>query len=496
MAKHRRVPAPSPARLRVATASAAAAALTGGLFVASTGSATAATPGVAASDADFNGDGAADVAVSAPGAYVGGQAQAGLISVLYGGGRHATISQNSAGVPGSAENGDHFGADTAYGDFNGDGYDDLAVGASSEDVGTDKDGGTVVLLWGSANGLQGGTTVKDPRPTKHDNFGVLLEAADLDGDGKDDLVAATGNSATVDIVRGGFTAAGGTGGAYTLVAPLSAGPKASGDAYGVRFLQSGDTNGDGIDDLLVNGWGTYAGSANYWFPGTPTGLKSNSWQDLPDGVVTDIGDINEDGYGDIVFGQDADGSGSSGHKGGAVLINYGSSVGPSSNGVHAIHQDTAGVPGSGEAGDGFGYELDLGDVNGDGHLDLVVGAPGEDLTGKGTNDGSVTVLYGAADGSGINNGAGAQFYSQNTPGVPNTDEKNDNFGNDVHIDDLDGDGRGDVVVGASGENGGNGAVYALHSNPDGTLSASAGIYTSTLGISASGTPKLGVNYAD
>ncbi|MYW68782.1 VCBS repeat-containing protein [Streptomyces sp. SID8379] len=488
MAKHRRIPAPSPTRIRLVTATAAAAALTGGLFVATAGSASAATPGVAASDADFNGDGVADVAVSASWASVSGHSKAGQISVLYGGGKHTTISQNTAGVPGSAESSDFFGADSAYGDFNNDGYDDLAVGAPGEDVGSDADGGTAAILYGSPNGLTGGKTVTDPRASAHDHFGSMLEAGDFDGDGKDDLAVATPNSATVDVLRGG------TGSAYTVGAPVW-----SGGGDGIRNLHSGDINGDGIDDLLVNGFekdSDVGWDANFYLPGTSSGVTANGYVKLPAGIITDVGDIDGDGDGDVVLGLSWDASSEvpGAQKGGAVLIAHGSPSGPVASGVQTIDQDTAGVPGGGETGDAFGAELDLGDINGDGHLDLVVGTPGEDLDGI-TNTGSATVLYGAADGSGIT-GAGAKFYSQDTPGVPNSNEKNDYFGTDVHIDDLDDDGRGDVVIGASGENGDNGAVYALHSNTDGSLSSSGGIYTSTLGISTSGTPLLGSNFSD
>ncbi|MCX4827984.1 integrin alpha [Streptomyces sp. NBC_01016] len=493
MAKHRRNPAPSPARLRLAMATATAAALTGGIFVATAGTATAATPGVAASDADFNGDGMADVATSAPLAYVGGHSGAGQVSVLYGGGKHTTISQDSTGVPGTAETNDAFGSATAYGDFNSDGFDDLVVGAPGEDVGTDKDGGTAAILWGSANGLSGGKsgkTLTDPRPSKHDAFGARLTAGDYFGAGTDDIIVATPNSSTMDRI-----AMGGDQSWSTLSAPVQSGS----DGVGVHNLHTGDVNGDGLDDLLVNGYeadSDMGWNANYYLPGGSGFRTGADAVKLPAGVITDVGDVDSDGYGDVVIGLewDTDSGVPGAQLGGAVKIAHGSANGPVASAIQTIDQDTSGVPGGGETGDDFGGELDLGDINGDGHLDLVVGSVGENLGGV-ADAGAITVLYGAADGSGIT-GAGAELYSQNTPGVPNSDEKDDNFGSDVHIDDLNDDGRGDVIVGALGENGGNGAVYALNSQADGTLSGSAGTYVSTLGISGSGTPLLGANFAD
>ncbi|NED79250.1 VCBS repeat-containing protein, partial [Streptomyces sp. SID11233] len=68
----------------------------------------------------------------------------------------------------------------------------------------DKDGGTAAILWGSASGLKGGTTLKDPRPTKHDKYGAPLEAGDFNGDKRDDIaVGTTSGAATIDILRGG-----------------------------------------------------------------------------------------------------------------------------------------------------------------------------------------------------------------------------------------------------------------------------------------------------
>ena len=134
--------------LRLALATASAAALTGGLLTFSAVTATAADS-VHQPVADFNDDGFGDVAYSAGNATVGGKSGAGQIVALYGSAsgvtstKRTTISQNTTGVPGSAETGDGFGWVSAYGDYNGDGFDDLAVSAQTEDVDGDTDGGTV-----------------------------------------------------------------------------------------------------------------------------------------------------------------------------------------------------------------------------------------------------------------------------------------------------------------------------------------------------------------
>ncbi|GGV19034.1 FG-GAP repeat protein [Streptomyces spectabilis] len=482
-------------RLRLAAATTTVA-LTGGLLVSAVPT-VAAAPRAAlpAHDADFDGDGYADVAAAAPYTYVNGKEAAGAVVVAYGKAsgvdRSVKYTQNSPGVPGSAERRDAFGTDLAYGDFDDDGYDDLVVGVSGEDVGRDKDGGSVQILWGSANGLRGGTALKDPRPAKHDYFGAFLEAGDFNGDGKDDIALGT-TVAVVDIYRGGFTRGGRTGGHYTVT------PRIHGNGEdGVQNLHSGDANGDGKDDLIVNGYenDTRRGyNANWWLPGSRSGLKVSAAQKLPAGVITDLGDTDKDGYDDVVIGNHWDSGITGAAKGGAVHVVRGGARGPANGDRDKITQNTSGVPGSGEKGDGFGNELDLGDVNGDGNLDLIVGAPGETVDGI-EDAGAVTVLYGRANGSGIS-GRGAKLLTQNTPGVPNTDEKHDFLGTDVHADDLNGDGRADVVLGAHGENGGNGAVYPLLSTAGGSFKGTSGIYPGTAGLPATGNPRLGSNFAD
>ncbi|MFF1380711.1 FG-GAP repeat protein [Streptomyces sp. NPDC058308] len=494
MLKHKRTSTARSRRGRLVATTVVAAALTGGLLsvTAATASAAPADP-LPSHEADFNGDGVADLATSAPGAHVAGKDSAGQVAVTYGGPtlRHKTFSQNSAGVPGSAEKGDGFGADTAYGDFDRDGFDDLAVGAPGEDVGSDKDGGTVQILWGSASGLSGGTTVKDPRPSGHDYFGSPLEAGDFDGDGTDDLaIGARSGASTIDILDGKISRTRGTGSSHYTIKPAIL----SGEGAGPSNLHSGDVNGDGKEDLIVDGFSTADEyNANLWVPGTADGLKTSRQQRLPGGTITDVGDTDGDGYGDIVIGLTWDDGIAGANKGGSVYVVHGAANGPYGS-TQIFTQDSAGVPGSGEKGDSFGTDLDLGDINGDGHLDLAVGSAGETLDGV-VDAGAVTVIYGAADGSGLST-RGAVLLDQNTPGVPNSNETNDFFGADVHVDDLNGDGRGDVTVGAFGENSGNGAFYPLTTKADGTFAGSAGVYTSTLGISATGTARLGVNFAD
>ncbi|MFD6417359.1 FG-GAP and VCBS repeat-containing protein [Streptomyces sp. NPDC060194] len=485
-------------QFRTALATAAAVALTGGLLVVAAGTATAADPTKTA-QADFNNDGFGDVAYSAGSSTVAGKKTAGQIVIVYGtpsgisSAKRQTFSQDSAGVPGTAETGDGFGWTSAYGDFNSDGFDDLAVGAQWEDVSGDTDGGTVVVLWGSASGLKGGTTVADPAPSAHDKWGGSLAAGDFNGDGKDDLAVGT-TSNTVHVIRGGLTPSGATGGRYTVKAPIMA------QGNGSRMLTAGDVTGDGRTDLVVEGFTDKAPNyfaENYFFPGSSSGLTASGMKKLKPGIITDIGDVNGDGYGDIVSGVDWDAvedgvTYPGAHKGGQANITYGSASGPAAS--VAVHQETGAVPGGSETDDFFGGELSLGDINGDGFLDLAVGAYGEDL-GSFRNAGSVTVLYGSARG--LDTTGGIQYFHQDTPGVPGSSETDDGFGTEIKLDDLNGDGRADLAVSSAYENAGDGLVTYLPS--DGTRITTAGSRTispSAVGVSTAGTPLFGANAAN
>jgi hypothetical protein len=487
--------------LRLALATASAAALTGGLLTFSAVTATAADA-VHHPLADFNDDGYGDLAYAAGNATVGGKKGAGQIVALYGSAsgvtstKRTTISQNTSGVPGSAETGDTFGWISAYGDFNGDGFDDLAVSASLEDVSGDTDGGTVVIVWGSSSGLSGGTTLADPAPSSHDRWGKSLAAGDFDGDGTEDL-AVGATSSTIRVFTGGISKSGTADGGYDLKPAIM-----SGDGTGPINLTAGDVNGDKRTDLIVDGFETDSAegwNANYYVPGTASGLSVSSAQKLKPGIVTGIGDINGDGFGDIVTGEEWDPSNDpdvpsvpESATGGKAHVIYGSASGPAT--ATAVTQNTGSVPGSSERGDFFGNELSLGDINGDGFQDLVVAAAGENLNGV-VDAGAVTVLYGSA--SGLNTTSGYQYFAQSTAGVPGSDETEDYFGSEVKLTDVTGDGRADLTVGAYGENGGNGSVVYLPS--DGTKITATGsrsLAASSVGVSTDGSPLLGGNAAN
>ncbi|MEG8276495.1 FG-GAP-like repeat-containing protein [Streptomyces sp. AHA2] len=449
-----------------------AATLTTGLLT-TAGPASAAPSRLAG---DFNGDGYRDVAAGAPCADVGSASCAGAVVVLYGSSsgvsaaRKAVVTQNSAGVPGTAESGDLFGSALAAGDLDRDGYSDLVVGASNESVG-DRDGvGSGTVLWGSKSGLTGGKGLPQPSTlAEYGNFSRGIATGDFDGDGDTD-VTLTGQSHT-RLYNGPFTRTGGP------VSNVRVGE------VGTTFeVIAGDLTGDGAAERVYpfNVDGDNGGEIN-WFRWTGMTYKMSELTNA-DGYPGAIGDVNRDGFGDLVLGDPTDPFDlkPGGHKGGQVTVWYGGPNGPDpAQQPTVVHQDTAGVPGAGEADDAFGSAVSTGDVNGDGYADVVVSAPGEDV-GSARDAGSVTVLFGSA--SGLRTATGVKSYTQDTAGVPGSAESGDRFGSSVGLTDVTKDGKADLAVGVSGEND-TGGLWTLRGSASGlTTSGAQGITSSGAGL--------------
>ncbi|MFR9673440.1 FG-GAP and VCBS repeat-containing protein [Streptomyces sp. TR06-5] len=475
--------------LRPILATAAAAVLTGGLLTA------AASPSVAVDgvEGDFNNDGYGDVVAAAGYAHVNGKAGAGQIVVYWGGpdgldpARRSPISQASPGVPGSPEEGDLFGNSLRTGDFNGDGISDLLVSAYLEDLGGDEEAGMLSVLWGSSEGLVSGAVIGDPDGSGHDRFGQSLAVGDFDADGTTDIAVGTDHP-TVHILAGGLDTWGEPAFDYTVRPNLAPG------FNGAFYLTAGQVEGEGTgDDLVVNGLENepdengYIYNANFYFPGIAGKGLAGDGEPLQGGIVTDIGDTDGDGFGDLVIGTEWDQGVPGSTKGGKVTVLYGTADGPNGR-VVTVTQNTSGVVGASENDDRFGDTLHLGDVNGDGFEDLVIGSSEENL-GDAYDTGAVHLLYGSP--AGITT-TGAQYFNQNTPGVPGSNEKQDYFGSDVLLRDVDADGDDDLAIGAMGENWFNGSVTALRSDgtrivTDGALWMSA----RSSGVPTAGQPGLG-----
>jgi unsaturated chondroitin disaccharide hydrolase len=411
--------------------------------------------------ADYNGDGYADVAAGAPFE----DSRAGAVSVVYGGSGGlsstgaAQFGQGAAG--GVAEPNDNFGSALASGDFNRDGYADLAAGAPGEDA----SGGAVNVVNGSAAGLTASGAKQLTQATaggqteSGDIFGQALVAADFNGDGYADLAVGTPGediAGAVDIgyatvFYGGASGLSATG-ARTFSQNTAGGTSVQSDRFG-EALAAGGFNDDARADLAVGapGDGGEAGAVSILY-GTAGGLTSSGATQLSQSFAsgyTESGDhfgaalatglFNGDTRTDLVVGAPNE-STAAGTGTGAVNVIYGSARGLVGTGSKELVQASAG--GTAERDDLFGSALAAGDFDSDGHSDVAVGAPYEDIS-AGYDAGVVNVMRGSAGGL---TSSGARELTQGFAGGQS--EAIDRFGWELGAGDYNGDARADLVGGA------------------------------------------------
>ena len=392
-------------------------------------------------------------------------------------------------TPGSNE---FFGTSVAVGDFNGDGFNDLAAGAPGQSINGRASAGAVTVLYGSASGIfnsplnttwsQGSPGIAGA-PDENDRFGATLVAGDFNGDGQDDLaIGVPGESIEADaltevgvvqILYGssqGITDSDnqlfrqGVGGV--------AGISESHDHFAAS-LAVGDFNNDGHQDLAGgipdedhNQLGLVDAGAVHVFYGAHGGLNAdgnditfhqNSVGFLSSaasgdqfGFAVTAGDFNHDGNDDLAIG--VPGKSAFGRSdAGAVHIVRGSSVGITNNdqlitqdGVRSNFNVNLGdISDSTESGDRFGEALAAGDFNADGFLDLAIAAPQEDANGF-VNSGRVHTLLGS--NSGITH-VGEEVFDQATSGVASDPQIGSRFGATLAAGDVHGDGVEDLLVG-------------------------------------------------
>ena len=322
------------------------------------------------------------------------------------------------------------GSVASAGDVNGDGYNDILVGAYNYS----SNKGRAFLYYGGVS-ISSTPDITFTGEASGNFFGYSVSAAgDVNGDGYSDIIiGAYGNNSSTGKAYVYFG-----GSSMNNVADIVLTGEASGNFFGFSVSSAGDVNGDGFADVLV-GASSYNGStgrAYIYYGGFPmnnvadvimTGENANDQFGLS---VSSAGDFNGDGYSDVLIGA----KGYSSNTGRTYIFLGGAAM----NNIPDLTMTGETVNSA------FGYSVSsAGDLNGDGFLDIIVSSPGyNSATGR------AYVFYG---GSVLDNTADL---------IMNGEAANNAFGSQVsNAGDVNEDGYSDIIISAPNYNGTYGKIY-------------------------------------
>ena len=344
---------------------------------------------------DVNGDGYADVIVGAR-LYDAGQTNEGAAFVFLGSATGITDSNPSTAHAQLESN--QADARLGYsvsgaGDVNGDGFADVIVGARFYDAGQTDEGAAFVFL-GSATGIADGNPATAHAQLESNQAGAYLGwsvsgAGDVNGDGFADVIVgarlydAGQSDEGAAFVFLGSAAGIADGNPSTAHAQLESNQAIA--RLGNSVSGAGDVNGDGFADVIVGaylyGAGQAIGGAAFVFLGSATGiadgnpstahaqLESNQFTALLGWSVSGAGDVNGDGFADVIVGARLYDAGQSDE--GAAFVFLGSAAGIADGNPSTAHAQLESNQQSAQLGQSVSS---AGDVNGDGFADVIVGA--------------------------------------------------------------------------------------------------------------------------